>query len=373
MPDLIVNPGMGCNMGYVVQSDKNGKPYAQTVKIDPGFAFSFLENFTDVSYRHDPRQRDVRYAPGKMAKDQVCILRYDQLHPTDQREFAQTSRRILEIPRSQFKQIVDQVVCADGFTRQQADELLNQLLARKSILMAAYAPEVSETLQDEVRLARDQLLAVFAKKTSDTSDIKLKASSTEKKDEQEVKRLQPELTREIPEDIPDLRPTAFPKKDEEEDDEVLPENDSKDHKILGILISPDTPPLLKKLPEEKKSNSTPVSSTTMDSDTLALLDAYEAKTQESGVLQSRLVVDQTRHGDHKTQGCLVFQVPPKNPYFTGRSHITDPSGPTTAQPTWQSYHSKHQWLRWSRQNSVRRALCPIGGGGRYLRRSKADV
>ena len=41
----------GGNMGYVVGQDKDGKPCAQTVKIDPGFAFSFLENFDDVSYQ----------------------------------------------------------------------------------------------------------------------------------------------------------------------------------------------------------------------------------------------------------------------------------------------------------------------------------
>ena len=134
---------------------------------------------------HDPRQRDIRYAPGRVAKDQTCILRYDQLHPSDQREFARTARQILQIPRSTFKALIDPVVSKDGFTAQQAGRLLNELLARKSIFMAAYAPEVSHTLQTEVQDALKEMMAALAKPST-------QVSKTHPTIALEVKRHQPE-------------------------------------------------------------------------------------------------------------------------------------------------------------------------------------
>ncbi len=41
-------------MGYVIVSDEFGKRYAKSVKIDPAFAFTFLDNHQDKDYQHDP-------------------------------------------------------------------------------------------------------------------------------------------------------------------------------------------------------------------------------------------------------------------------------------------------------------------------------
>jgi tetratricopeptide (TPR) repeat protein len=52
----------GANMGYTIETDAEGKKYAQLFKIDAGEAFSFLGDFDQA--KHDPRQRNVPYAPG---------------------------------------------------------------------------------------------------------------------------------------------------------------------------------------------------------------------------------------------------------------------------------------------------------------------
>jgi hypothetical protein len=144
--------GGGANMGYVVQTDAQGKKYAQLVKIDAGTAFSFLEGDAGI-YAHDPRKRDMFF--GLQVQ---FILRYDQLSTSDKIEFAQTARQILQIPKAVFKGILDQGVSPEGFTQKQADRILNELLARKSTFLNGFAPEVSEQLKAEVQAARQALL-----------------------------------------------------------------------------------------------------------------------------------------------------------------------------------------------------------------------
>jgi len=150
--------GGGANMGYIVQTNPAGKKYAQLVKIDAGAVFSFLEEGEGAGvYANDPRKRNMFF--GLQA---VFILRYDQLSVSDQLEFAQTARQILQIPQATFKAIINQGVVPEGVTQKQADRIVQELIARKSTFLNGFAPEVSTQLKAEVQAARQALLAELA-------------------------------------------------------------------------------------------------------------------------------------------------------------------------------------------------------------------
>jgi len=173
--------GGGANMGYVVQTDAQGKRYAQLVKIDAGTAFSFLEGDAGI-YAHDPRKRDMFF--GLQA---TFILRYDQLSVSDQFEFAQTARRILQIPQATFKGIIDQGVVPEGFTQKQADRIVQELIARKSTFLNGFAPEVSAQLKAEIQAARQAVLADFAIASPAISSMQAEISQKERGEHKEEK------------------------------------------------------------------------------------------------------------------------------------------------------------------------------------------
>jgi len=257
--------GGGGNMGFVIANESTGQHYAKTIKIDSGDAFNFLKDFADSTFDHDPRQRDMFYAPGKTdinayytlqrdpsqkeiteahhynyiyfitadetltigffdqhdqfqkkavtstkkadflvalttennrhfntqgtltrirqsANIQIAfefateaggknpptatapqsrsnLLRYDQLSPQDQLEFSTAARRILQIPKVQFEQVLNQVLVKDGFSQQQANELITRLLARKAIFLTGFLPEVSDQIRQEAFTAKEIFLA----------------------------------------------------------------------------------------------------------------------------------------------------------------------------------------------------------------------
>jgi hypothetical protein len=153
--------GGGANMGYVVQTDPDGQRYAQLVKIDAGAAFIFLGGDTSIIYTHDPRKRNMFFG-----LQNEFILRYDQLSASDQAEFAQTAKAILQVPRATFKAVIDQGIAADGFTPSEVDHITNELVARKSLFLNGFAPEVNGQLKAEVKAARETVLAGLLAKTA---------------------------------------------------------------------------------------------------------------------------------------------------------------------------------------------------------------
>ena len=181
----------GGNMGYVIAQDAAGRRYAKTVKIDPGYAFSFLEPEADL--QHDPRQRNMRFAPGKLPGGQTCLIHFNQLNVADQKEFALTAKRILDTPGSVLKAVIDQVVTPTGFTRAQADQLLTGLLARKALFLAGFAPDVKSILRDEILSAKEaflkqhlQLQAAASKEPDNRKEEKKEAK--EKNGSEEIKQ-----------------------------------------------------------------------------------------------------------------------------------------------------------------------------------------
>jgi len=70
-----------------------------------------------------------------------------------------TARQILQVPQAIFKVIIDQGVVPEGFTQEQADRIVRELIARKSTFLNGFAPEVSIQLKTEEQVARQALLA----------------------------------------------------------------------------------------------------------------------------------------------------------------------------------------------------------------------
>jgi len=172
--------GGGANMGYVVQTDTQGKKYAQLVKIDAGTAFFFFLEGDAGIYAHDPRKRNMFFG---LQKD--FILRYDQLSLSDQLEFAHTARQILQIPQATFKAIIDQGVVAEGFTQKQADRIVQELIARKSTFLNGFAPEVSTQLRAEVQAARQALLTELAAPAVSPVVVHMPANTSQEEHEEE--------------------------------------------------------------------------------------------------------------------------------------------------------------------------------------------
>lgn len=163
--------GGGSNMGYLVE--ERGEKIARIFKIDPGCAFSFLEQYEEAEYRHDPRRRDIRFSPQRLS-----VISYHQLSPSDQQEFVVMARRILQTPNSVFKNLVNQVICSEGFTAKQAAALLTGLVERKSTFLTAFAPEVQEKLSQEIRQSKEEYLKEFLER--DKKSLSLAQETFEK-------------------------------------------------------------------------------------------------------------------------------------------------------------------------------------------------
>ncbi|MEM7361947.1 MAG: tetratricopeptide repeat protein, partial [Bacteroidota bacterium] len=132
--------------------------YAQVVKIDPGFAFSFLEEHSNEKMKHNPMDRAMFFGP----RDDTKIA-YSELTLEDQAGFSRMAKRILKTPRATFKKIIDQVVRPGGWSKEKAETLLDQLIARKSLFLAGYADEVNTMLKEEIFNARQRLFQSLAR------------------------------------------------------------------------------------------------------------------------------------------------------------------------------------------------------------------
>ena len=136
------------NAGYVIRDDAaTGERYAQLVKIDAGYAFSYSDLRTDQ--RHNPRDRQIRVAPNQLK------LQFADLAPADQKEFAVAAKRILSIPYGEFAHLFSQTEgIKEGISAHHWQQLLDELIARKSLFLKAFAPETDRTIVKEIEAAQ---------------------------------------------------------------------------------------------------------------------------------------------------------------------------------------------------------------------------
>ena len=142
----------GGNLGYRIQGN-----YAQVVKIDPGCAFSFLENHTNKKFYHNPMDRKTFFGT-----DERATLGYEQLTPGDKKSFAAMAKCILQTSPKALKQLIDSVVVPGGWKEKKAEALLDHLISRKSLFLAAFAPEIDDNLRKEIMDAQHRLVATLA-------------------------------------------------------------------------------------------------------------------------------------------------------------------------------------------------------------------
>ena len=119
----------GQNLGHSFTGDRT-----QVIKIDAGLAFSFLDNHQDEEFRHTPLERTIIYAPRRNVK-----IAFTELTPMDQQAFCHMVERIGKVPRAAFEKLIYQVVRPGGWNKQQADELINGLLSRRTSLLEAFS------------------------------------------------------------------------------------------------------------------------------------------------------------------------------------------------------------------------------------------
>jgi hypothetical protein len=125
----------GGNLGYILRFDSEGREFAQTIKIDPGFAFAFLHQFDKENQvrQHNPLTRDLWIAPNQVR------LRFEDLMTEDQTEFVQQAKRMLAIEPKEFEELFSLACVPKGcLTETDKTQLLEQLNQRRRRLIAAF-------------------------------------------------------------------------------------------------------------------------------------------------------------------------------------------------------------------------------------------
>ena len=141
--------GNSCgNAGYQVKIDATGQQYAALIKIDAGFAFSYYASrFSDSA--DDPRERRIRVKPSA-----PLGIGFAEFSPSDREEFAQGTKVALTTPNEIFAElfakIKSQTLGEAGIVESHREGLLQGLLARKALFLAAFAPETDVQLVREI-------------------------------------------------------------------------------------------------------------------------------------------------------------------------------------------------------------------------------
>lgn len=150
----------GANIGWVLRYDEHQKPYAHTIKIDPGAAFNFLpgsmlHNADETGNRqtlsgHDAAARDLWIGPN------AGRLHYEDLMLDDQHEFVEKARFIITITPQALRAIAELACMPEGLTPQIVNALITGLTSRQHRLIAAFAPEVHAEIAIQAAQQRAQ-------------------------------------------------------------------------------------------------------------------------------------------------------------------------------------------------------------------------
>lgn len=137
--DIDVIGASGGNVGYLIEKDIEGKEYARSLKIDPGEAFSQLED------EKMSEKRTIRVAAGGYAHN--TILDFDKLPKGTQEEFLMTLHRIAGTDRDTFRKLLDRKGANSyiRFMKLTTEKLLAQILERKSEMIAEYEKDLEKS------------------------------------------------------------------------------------------------------------------------------------------------------------------------------------------------------------------------------------
>ena len=146
--DVDVIGGSGANIGFKVMKDAKGNEYAQTIKIDPGYAFDQKKG--DLSNR----KRTIRVASAGSLSD--IFVHFDQLPSGTKEEFLVTVEKILHTSRPIFKGLFTREGAHNFLTefKMTADQLADFLVERQAKLKSEYSEDLDQLIKENSQLFR---------------------------------------------------------------------------------------------------------------------------------------------------------------------------------------------------------------------------
>jgi len=135
--DVDVTNAEGKNIGYRLRTDLDGTLYAETCKIDPGYAFHNLDNRDSNAYRVTQsisfytHQRQDQYFP------------FDHFPRTTQAEFLETMQEIIRTPRAILERFVQRTTMTVPGLEQFKRDTVHLLSVRQAGLKTAFARELA--------------------------------------------------------------------------------------------------------------------------------------------------------------------------------------------------------------------------------------
>ena len=137
------------NAGYTVQADSKGHSYAQVVKVDPGFVFSFIapQNLLPATRfpNPNPRRRERKMSDAKdvqAGSNGVLVIKWAQFSETQQDRFREYMRRGISLLRQPG--VLAYLLARDGVFNSGAGELL-----LRPELIEKYTNFINENLDDQ--------------------------------------------------------------------------------------------------------------------------------------------------------------------------------------------------------------------------------
>ena len=133
------------NAGYTVQVDSKGHSYAQVVKVDPGFVFSFLapQNLlraTMFPRRHERKMSDVKDV--QAGSNGALVIKWAQFSETQRDRFRGYMRRGISLLRQPG--VLAYLLARDGVFNSGAGEVL-----LRPELIERYTSSINENLADQ--------------------------------------------------------------------------------------------------------------------------------------------------------------------------------------------------------------------------------